>query len=163
MIDRSNNNLAKDECGSAIVEGALLVPVLFIFVFGVFEFSNYFYQQHLMSTGVRDAARYLARTANPNDGATQTDAKNLATVGQTADDGTRRLTGWDPGDVVISIEEIENELVDGLWRYRGGMPVSIIHVTGSMDYAPLGFLEFLGVGSLSISVSHSQRAIAETP
>ena len=42
-----------------------MVPVLFTLMFGVLEFSYYFYQQHLVSTGVRDAARYLARVQDP--------------------------------------------------------------------------------------------------
>ena len=54
-------SLSGDKDGSALVEGAVLVPLLFVLLFGVYEFSWFFYQQHLVSTGVRDAARYLAR------------------------------------------------------------------------------------------------------
>ena len=56
----------RDQEGSALIEGAILVPVLFALIFGVLEFSYYFYQQHLVSTGVRDAARYLARVVGSN-------------------------------------------------------------------------------------------------
>jgi Flp pilus assembly protein TadG len=45
-----------------LLEGTIVVPVLFALVLGTLAFSYFFYQQHLVSTGVRDAARYLART-----------------------------------------------------------------------------------------------------
>jgi Flp pilus assembly protein TadG len=46
----------RDIQGSALVEATALTPVLFALVFGVLEFSWYFYDQHRVSTGVRDAA-----------------------------------------------------------------------------------------------------------
>ena len=58
---RMLQSLLGDKDGSALVEGAVLVPLLFVLLFGVYEFSWFFYQQHLVSTGIRDAARYLAR------------------------------------------------------------------------------------------------------
>ena len=54
-------SLAVDDEGSALIEGAIMVPVLCVLVFGIYEFSWFFYQQHLISTGLRDAARYVAR------------------------------------------------------------------------------------------------------
>jgi Flp pilus assembly protein TadG len=44
--------LARDQDGSAFLEGAIIVPVLLVFVLGVYEFSWFFYQQHLVSTGL---------------------------------------------------------------------------------------------------------------
>src|SRR5436853_625422 len=64
--------------GSALLEGTVMVPFLCVLVFGALEFSRYFYQQHLISTGVRDAARFLARTPDPTAGTWQDAAKNLA-------------------------------------------------------------------------------------
>ena len=53
--------------GSALIEGAIVVPLLLILVLGVFEFSWLIDQQHLISTGIHDAARHLAQSADPND------------------------------------------------------------------------------------------------
>ena len=74
-------SLWRNDEGSALIEGAILVPVLLVLVLGVLEFSWLIDQQHLISTGIHDAARYLARSANPNDVTIQKDAKNLATTG----------------------------------------------------------------------------------
>ena len=41
----------------------MVMPVLVPLLFGVMEFSWYFQKQQLVESGVRDAARYLARTA----------------------------------------------------------------------------------------------------
>src|SRR5215472_9438063 len=38
-----------DQQGSALIEGALVIPLLIALVFGVFEFSWLFYQQHLVA------------------------------------------------------------------------------------------------------------------
>src|SRR5947208_17159427 len=92
-------SLSGDKDGSALVEGAVLLPLLFVLLFGVYEFSWYFYQQHLVSTGLRDAARYLARVNNPCDVNSsawpieETYAKNLATTGSVAG-GAPRVKGW---------------------------------------------------------------------
>jgi hypothetical protein len=50
-----------DQQGSALIEGALVIPLLIALVLGVFEFSWLFYQQHLVAIGLRDAADYLDR------------------------------------------------------------------------------------------------------
>src|SRR5215469_11077659 len=93
------SRFSRDQDGSALLEGAVIVPVLLIFVLGVYEFSWFFYQQHVVSTGLRDAARYLARIsttcAAPTPGWTiaVANAERLATTGSLAG-GAPRVKGW---------------------------------------------------------------------
>lgn len=164
--------LWKDERGSALLEGAIVVPVLFSLVFGTLEFSFYFFQQHLVTTGVRDAARYLART-NPTDAAAQTIAQNLAATGQPAGGSMRRVQGFDPSDVAISFTSVNNDIDVGTGTrpYReaawdltvpgticgGPNTIRIINVTGSFNYMPFGMIP--GLTFSGISVSHSERCI----
>jgi len=155
----------RDEDGSALLEGAVVVPFLFSLVLGTLEFSFFFYQQHLVSTGVRDAARYLART-DPTVVANQTIAINLATTGTPAGGSARRVHGFDPGDVSVTFTTVANA-IDGsthLRPYReavgecgGPDAIRIIHVTGSFTYAPLGFLGW--ATAPTISVAHAERCI----
>src|SRR3954451_11787895 len=98
MSDRKLQHLWRDCEGSALIEGAILVPVLLLLVLGVFEFSWLIDQQHLISTGIHDAARYIARSANPHDAIIQKDAKTLATTGA-IDGDTARVKGWTTRDV----------------------------------------------------------------
>src|SRR5262245_65483464 len=67
--------------GSALIEGAIIVPFLLVLVLGVFEFSWLIDQQHLISTGIHDAARYIAGSANPNDLPVQRGGTHLGTQG----------------------------------------------------------------------------------
>jgi Flp pilus assembly protein TadG len=162
------SGFAKDQEGSALLEGAVLVPVLFALIFGVLEFSYYFYQQHLVSTGVRDAARYLARVQDPTSAAAQTTAQNLAATGSPAGGTARRTTGFDPDEVSISFSFAANALVDGVRPYRQSSDpafpdsLRIVNVTGSFAWAPLGFWGFFGFGTKNVTVTHSERWIGQS-
>src|ERR1700746_3932443 len=94
----------RDERGSALLEATALTPVLFALVFGVLEFSWYFYDQHRVSTGVRDAARYLSRVLDPSVPTLQTAAKNLAVTGDISGATTTpRVVGWTTGNVHVKV------------------------------------------------------------
>ena len=159
-----------DQEGSALVEGAVLVPVLFALILGVLEFSYYFYQQHLVSTGVRDAARYLARVVDPTDPAAQTTAQNLAATGSPNGGSARRTKGFDPSEVTFIFTLVPNAPVGTppIRPYRRSsdpdLPDSlrIVNVTGSFTWAPLGMWGFFGFGTKSVTVTHSERWIGQS-
>src|SRR5438093_3396810 len=123
MSARGLRSLCCNDEGSALIEGAIIVPFLLVLVLGVLEFSWLIDQQHLISTGIHDAARYLARSANPRDFAIQKDAKNLATTGA-IDGNTARVGGWTPLDVKVTYGSVNNPVGgNGLTLYRGGAVV----------------------------------------
>ena len=174
MPRHSIRALSRDHEGSALVEGALVVPVLVALLIGVYDFSWYFYQQHLISTGLRDAARYLARSANPSDATTQADAKNLATTGRIAAGGTQRVAGWSSSNVAISIASDANTgtmTPCGSTPCRGGTTVQVVTVcTGtttvtqncsstSFTDPSFGIFAILGLNVPAFNVSHSERVI----
>jgi Flp pilus assembly protein TadG len=149
----------RDDEGSALIEGAIILPVLFILVFGVFEFSWLICQQHLISTGIRDAARYIARSANPNDGTIKKDAKYLATTGA-IDGNTARVSGWTADDVEISYTFIKNPTNDnGLTNFRGGAVIESVTVSTIFTVPSLGFFGVLSLSPPTIKVSHQERVI----
>jgi Flp pilus assembly protein TadG len=162
------HGLLRDQEGTALMEGAILGPVLFILVFGVLEFSYYFYQQHLVSTGVRDAARYLARVNDPTAAAAQTTAQNLAATGSPAGGTYRRTKGFDPSEVSISFSFAANAPVDGVRPYRPSpdptIPdqLRIVNVTGSFTWAPLGVWSFFGFSTPTVTITHSERWIGQS-
>src|ERR1700686_621872 len=154
MSVRILRSLWRNSEGSALVEGALVVPILCTLLFGVFEFSWLFYQQQLISTGIRNAARYVARTANPNDITIQTGAKNLATTGA-VDGNTARVSGWGTHDVDIRYASIDNPVgVDGLTPFRGGAVIQSVTVSTTFAVPSLGFFGFLGLKPPAFTVSH---------
>jgi Flp pilus assembly protein TadG len=128
--------------------------VFLLLVGGIFEFGYFFYQQQLMTIGVRDAARYLALTTNPNNATNQFDALNLAAYGLIDGGVTPRVTGWSTFDVRVSVTAANNS---SSLNYCGGCPVAIITVSTSLADPSLGFLGLLGLNPPTISVSHQER------
>src|SRR5882672_7162812 len=153
----------QDNDGSALVESAVLVPLLFVFLFGVFEFSWFFYQQHLAAMGVRDAARYLARVSNPCDEHSaawpieQANARTLATTGSVRGN-TARIKGWTAAMVVLRCTAVGNPAgPTGLRDYRSGEVVYVITASTSFVDPALGFFAFLHLAPPVNSASPSTR------
>ncbi len=158
-------SLGRDDTGSALVEGAVLLPLLVILFLGVFEFSWFFYQQHLVSMGVRDGARYLARVPASCDAATpawnadQAYARNLAATGSIYG-GAPRVNGWTPAMVATLCTPVANAIeMNGLPAYRGGNVVFVVTMSTRFTDPSLGFFSLLGLAPPAISVSHSERVI----
>lgn len=157
--------LAADDKGSALVEGAIMVPVLCVLLFGIYEFSWFFYQQHLISTGLRDAARYVARLSvacdptSPNWPTAQAMATNLATTGS-INGGAARVKGWTRTSVSLDCKPVENPTGPaGLRAYRGGSVVYVVTASTHFHEPTLGLFGFLALPSPTISASHSERVI----
>src|SRR5688572_9722315 len=148
----------RDIEGTALIEATLVTPFLLLLSGGVIEFSNFFFRHHEMTTGVRDAARYLAKTNNW--AASQTAAQNLATRGDIAGTGTLRVPGWT--SITVTPSTIANPMVGGSWSYHGvctvGGSVTILMVSASVPYAPVmfpggSFAAFFGFTSPVMQVS----------
>jgi len=155
----------RDEAGSALVEGAIIIPVLFTLMFGVYDFSRFFYQQHLVTTGLSDAARYLARTSHAcsddlaNRAILEANARRLAATGSIAG-GAARVSGWTADMIEIRCSAVENPLgAGGLKTYRGGNLVFVVTAATRFRAASLGFVELLGFRAPAISAFHAERVI----
>jgi TadE-like protein len=148
-----------DNEGTALIETSIILPFLFVLVFGVLEFSWLICQQHLISTGVYDAARYIARSPTPNDPSIKQAARYLAVTG--AIDGVLpRVRGWSPDDINISYGVINNPTGnDGLTMFRGGPVIESVTVSTIFTVPSLGFFSILGLSPPTFSVSHEERVI----
>jgi TadE-like protein len=162
---RAARSLPRDSEGSALVEGAVIVPLLIVLLLGVYEFSWFFYQQHVISSGLRDAARYLARSHDScgsgpaNWAAVEESAKNLAVRGSITG-GFSRVKGWAPVMVTLRCHQIDNlPPASGLAAYRGGSVVYVITASTQFIEPSLGFFGLLGLPLPVISVAHSERVI----
>ena len=60
--------LVENEHGAAAVEFALVVPLLFVIVFGIVDFGRLLALQNNLQSAVREGARAAAARANPTDG-----------------------------------------------------------------------------------------------
>jgi Flp pilus assembly protein TadG len=140
--------------GAALVESAIILPVFLTLVGGIYEFGFFLYQQQLVTSGVRDAARYLTLTADPTSSANQIEAKNLAVSGS-IDGGATRVSGWSASDVIVAIDSVDNSA----GTYSGGSTIQIVTVSTSFLDPSLGFLNLLGVKAPTIAVSHQERFV----
>ena len=147
------------ESGAALVELAVVVPVITLIGLGVIEFSNYYYTYQLIQNGVRDAARFAASLPYDSTNKTQNDAaiKNLAVTGASTG-GTARLSYWKTTDVTVTWGTIANPGLSGnlqSYRYNGDVPV--VTVSTSFPYQSLGFLGFLKINAITLAASHQER------
>ena len=166
MFAQREPSLWLDQQGSALIEGAVVIPLLIALVFGVFEFSWLFYQQHLVAIGLHDAADYLARSPDPCNAASrawkaeQQHAKNLATHGSLSG-GAARVRGWTAQMVTTKCSKIDNPIgPNGLSRYRDSSVYTLAASTEFTDPS-LGFLNVLRLRAPVISASYSERAIEQ--
>jgi Flp pilus assembly protein TadG len=151
----------KDAEGSALIEASILTPLLVTLMFGVFEFSWYFQQQQLVEAGVRDAARYMARVfdvqegANPcSSGTDVTNAQNIALTGMTSG-GTPRVSGWSAASISVSCTQINNSNAS----YAGPQTLYTITVSTSFADPWLGYFGMLNLSVPNLSASHTERQI----
>jgi Flp pilus assembly protein TadG len=142
------------DSGAALVECAIILPVFLTLVGGVYEFGFYLYQEQLVTSGVRDAAHYLALTADPTSTTNQADAKNIAVSGSITG-GAPRIRGWEPSDVSVSVDSIDNSS----GTYGGGAVIQAVTVSTSFVERPLGFLGLLGLKAPTISAYHQERCV----
>jgi Flp pilus assembly protein TadG len=154
-MNRRILKFAEDETGAAAVEAAIVMPVLLFLAFGTIEFSNAYWDHQLISTGVRDAARYLARVNDPTDGAAQARAQNIAVHGNASGTGPLRVTGFTT--VTVAPVPIGN----AARTYRGPNPIYIVTVSTTTTYQQFGMLTALGLTPPTFTISHSERSIPE--
>ncbi len=170
---RAIRRWAKDEKGAAVLETGIVAPFLIVLGLGTFEFGNAFYHYHLMSTGLHDAARYLARTDDPI--GKQVCGKQLAVYGRmlppddpAADCGsltaTKRVSWWRVEDVSVSLVAYANpvDALTGNTTYRGGATINVVRVATNVSDPGFGFFSAIGLKApVKINVFHEERHIGD--
>jgi Flp pilus assembly protein TadG len=135
--------LGRDESGAALVEFALVIPVLLLLLLGMLDFGkafNYWNDTtHLSAAG----ARWAAVNINPGDGATlQESIRDEADTAELRDGGTDAIA--DPVQVCIDFPE----------GTEVGKPV---RVTVTAGYNFLNFISANGIAPVDISGSSTMR------
>ncbi|MCA0034496.1 TadE/TadG family type IV pilus assembly protein [Mesorhizobium sp. B263B2A] len=146
-----------DEQGAALVEIAIVTPLVLLLSAGVFEFSNIFNTRLLLEAGVEDAARYMARCSSDWNTCSAL-ATNLAVNGAVTN-GTARVTGWTTGQVTITkAQSIQATDATGNELYLSSTgTVIVVKVSTAYPYPTLGLWSYLGFGALTLNVFHQER------
>jgi len=155
------SSIRRDTRGAAILEMTVILPVLLLIGLGVFEFGNLIYNYHLITVGVRDAARYAAGLP---EGSADGKAKNIAVYGTTINTVAPRVSWWDETMVDVAYSyaaNLANSCTDGSGNpvkcYRGGDSIVLVTVSTDVPYQALGFLGFLKLGTITLHAQHEER------
>jgi len=150
--------LRRNPRGTAMVETAIVLPVVMLLLFGLIEMGRALHHQHILAKTVRDAARYLARVplacpagADPNWAAALTTAQHLAATGQLSG-GNALVRGWTEASFTVANPVCQN------WS---GRTVQMITMSADIPYQDLGLLGYLGLGPMRLGASHQQVHIGE--
>ena len=95
--------------GVALVEFALILPLLLLLIFVTTEFGRAVYQYNTLTKSVRNAVRYLSVQAP---GTKLTEARNLAVYGNTSGTGSSLVVG-------LSLSNVPTPT----WQTAGTVPV----------------------------------------
>ena len=103
-MTRTPSRMNKQQRGVAIIEFAIVLPILLMLVMGTAEFGRAFLQYNALTKTLRDGGRYVAAKAvKGSTGVVQinanvrTETSNLVTYGNVAGTGTPLLPGLVPG------------------------------------------------------------------
>lgn len=150
----------QDESGAALVEFALLLPMLLVVLALSVEGGRTFWAYQTTITGVRDAARYLSRVAvkdicHTGGSTTAWDAK-LTDIVRNAQGGA----GLFPAGVAVNA--VTSSLSCRTGDYRGDRAgVATVTAQLSIQYPFAGLLTLVGVsvGDVATTVSDQTRVL----
>ncbi|KPV40101.1 hypothetical protein AN478_08060 [Thiohalorhabdus denitrificans] len=156
-----------EERGAALVELALVLPVLMLLLVGVVELGRGLYQNHILAKAAESGARYLSREPGALDWESCAEGENW---GEGVERATRLVVFGDPfgtTDPLVPNLGTENVTIEGL----GPEPISgegmagspcVIRVRAAADFDPvIATGEFLPLGDLVLRAMAEERYVGE--
>ena len=124
-----------DESGSALIEAALVIPVVLVIVFGVVMTGRVVHAQIGVQAVAREAGRTLASAGSAPAGLEEAEARGLAVA-----DGHG-----------LAADQLELMLDAGAFERGGTVRAQVSYTVGLGDLPLLGWLE------VTVSSSHQER------
>ena len=117
---------ARRQRGIAMVEFAIVLPLLMLIMLGTAELGRAFYQYNTLNKAVRDGSRYLANTAiNATTGVINLDLDNkrantqkLVVFGNTAGTGNSLLPGLTVANITVTSPSAVHVTVAAQYAFR---------------------------------------------
>ncbi|MCT2400062.1 TadE/TadG family type IV pilus assembly protein [Novosphingobium mangrovi (ex Huang et al. 2023)] len=165
----------RDRRGTASAEMVLMLPLLVVMLFAMFEGGHFLYSQHVVTKAVRDGARFAGRAPFSNftnctrydsggaviggtgavDPTLEGQVRELTRTGQLSG-GTARLNGWVASDVTVTCA-FNSAFTKGVYRTQANGAATVT-VSASVAYTSLfGVLGGLS-GNLNLNAS-AQAAV----
>ncbi|NOD48152.1 MULTISPECIES: TadE/TadG family type IV pilus assembly protein [unclassified Ruegeria] len=133
-ISKTLGRFRNDQSGAALVEFAILLPILLVTFALIVEGGRIFWSYQNAITGVRDTARYVGRIA-PSDMCT---ASPSAAIGDFQAAVSNTLTSLSTTDIAVGLDSLSLECVGLTGEYRVS-PTPVAVLTASLTISNLPF------------------------
>jgi Flp pilus assembly protein TadG len=122
---RAAKRLFKERLGAVIVEFALVVPFLFLIVFGIIDFSRAYAQLNNINSSLREGARFGAAMKTPDAQSIKAEVYRFSSAWANALDTSKVTVFTNADSVVVSVSNypISMPTLGGFLKL-GGFPVS---------------------------------------
>ena len=153
----SLNRWARDGRGNAVVEFALVLPVLLLLLTGMTEIGRAYYQANAVEKGLRAGALFAGRNSFPLTAQVRTMVTNLVKRGTLDGSGAYLVSGWADVAADLNIDDTLTFPVDATTT------IPVVRVTATVPFDPLmpGMLAFVGLGDVNIELSHEQAYVGD--
>lgn len=152
ILRRTPGRFAREDDGAALAETIVVLPVMVIFLAGILEFGALLYTKLQVETGLREAARYMAR-CHATGTCSETTARNLAVYGNPQGTGSPRALGWSSSPSVVSISTLSPTPA------AGGENFDVVEASTSFAYPGSPFMGLIGLVEIPITARHQDRII----
>ena len=147
--------LTRDGRGNAVVEFALVLPLLLLLFTGITEIGRAYYQANAVEKGLRAGALFAGRNSFPLTGQVRTMVANLVKTGTLDGSGPYLVSGWADVNADLNIDDTLTFPVDATTT------IPVVRVTATVPFDPLipGMLTLVGLGDVTIQLSHEQAYV----
>jgi Flp pilus assembly protein TadG len=156
----------RDRSAGPLAELALSVPLMLVLVFGTMEFASLLYQQHTITKGVKEAARFAARAPAIRQSGTcppvsagwsgiVTRAQDIATRDGVS--GSQLLPDFTPATVTITVVCANATGLITSNVAAGSIPV--VRVSALVPAHSLGFFALLNIDAFNLTATHEEMGI----
>ncbi len=154
---RSLIRLTRDGRGNAVVEFALFLPLLLLLLAGISEIGRAYYQANAVEKGLRAGALFAGRNTFPLTAQVRTMVANLVKRGTLDGSGPYLVSGWADVNADLNIDDTLTFPVDATTT------IPVVRVTATVPFDPLmpGMLALVGLGDVTIQLSHEQAYVGD--
>ncbi len=147
----------RDARGNAVVEFALVLPLLLLLFTGMTEIGRAYYQANAVEKGLRAGALFAGRNSFPLTAQVRTMVANLVKTGNLDGSGGYLVSGWADMDADLNIDDTLTFPIDATTT------IPVVRLTASVPLDPLmpGMLALVGLGDVTIELSHEQAYVGD--
>ena len=147
----------RDARGNAVVEFALVLPLLLLLLTGITEIGRAYYQANAVEKGLRAGALFAGRSSFPLTAQVRTMVANLVKTGTLDGSGPYLVSGWADVDADLNIDDTLTFPVDATTT------IPVVRLTATVPLDPLmpGMLALVGLGDVTIELSHEQAYVGD--